>query len=242
MHGEHSRKVAGYFSSIVPWYDFLNHFLSLGQDVCWRRRLVSHVRVPENGLALDLAAGTMDVTRDILRAAPGRTVLAADLTLPMLVRGRQKLSPLFSMRMHAVQADGCLLPLQDESVDCVSIAFGIRNIVPRRQAYEEILRVLRPGGRLCILEFGTGRKRIWGGLYNFYLFRILPLIGRLFSKDREAYTYLAQTIADFPDEDRLGQELLEAGFSGFFCYPMSSGIVYVHVARKKNPKVSGPDR
>ncbi len=227
----HSRKVSGLFSNIAPWYDFLNHFLSLGQDFYWRRRLAGHICLPEKGLALDLAAGTMDVTREILRINPQSRILALDFTRPMLVRGRRKME---HSRQYflPVQADGRFLPLPDASVSCVSIAFGIRNIIPRMQAYQEILRVLEPGGRLCILEFGTGRKRIWGGLYNFYLSRILPLVGRLISRDSEAYTYLADTIADFPDEKRLAMELWQSGFSRIFFYPLCSGIVFVHVAQK----------
>ena len=227
----HSRKVAGLFSSIAPWYDFLNHFLSLGQDFYWRRRLAGHIRLADQGTAADLAAGTMDVTREILRHNPGSQVLALDYTRPMLVRGQHKLKK-YSPDFLPVQADGRFLPLPDASVHCVSIAFGIRNIVPRIQACKEILRVLRPGGRLCILEFGTGKKRIWGGVYNFYLAHVLPLLGRLISKDREAYTYLANTIAEFPDENNLSRELKQAGFSRVFYYPMCSGIVYVHVAQK----------
>ncbi|EFI33237.1 ubiquinone/menaquinone biosynthesis methyltransferase [Desulfonatronospira thiodismutans ASO3-1] len=230
----HSRKVAGLFSSIAPWYDFLNHFLSLGQDFYWRRRLAGHIRLADQGTAADLAAGTMDVTKEILRHNPGSQVLALDYTRPMLVRGQHKLEK-YRQDFLPVQADGRYLPLPDASVHCVSIAFGIRNIVPRIQACKEILRVLRPGGRLCILEFGTGKKRIWGGVYNFYLSRVLPLLGRLISRDREAYTYLAQTIAGFPDEDRLSRELKQAGFSRIFYYPMCSGIVYVHVAQKPGP-------
>lgn len=232
MHRDHSRKVAGYFSRIVPWYDFLNHFLSLGQDFYWRRRLSSHTRMHNISLVLDLASGTMDVVREILRGNSGSKVMALDFTRPMLVRGGKKLARYFSGEFLGVQADARFLPLQDQSVDCASMAFGIRNIVPREQAYREILRVLKPGGRLCILEFGTGRKKIWKGLYNLYLFRMLPLIGRLVSRDREAYTYLANTIAVFPDEERLALELVQAGFDRVFYYPLSSGIVFVHVAQK----------
>lgn len=232
VHPEHSRKVAGYFSKIVPWYDFLNHFLSLGQDIYWRYRLVSHVRVARDGLALDLAAGTMDVTKEILRHNPRARVLALDFTRPMLLRGKKKLSRKNTGQVLSVQGDGRFLPLADQSADCISIAFGIRNIVPRTLAYQDILRVLKPGGRLCILEFGTGNKRIWGGVYNFYLSRVLPAIGSFISRNKEAYTYLANTIAEFPDEDSLALELVRAGFARTFYYPLSSGIVYIHVAHK----------
>ncbi len=227
----HSRLVAEYFSSIAGWYDFLNHFLSFGQDIYWRKRLVRHVRTGDTGLVLDLAAGTMDVTREILKKNPQSRVLALDYTLPMLTRGRNKMK-FAGTKFIPVQADGRVLPAPDESVDSVTIAFGIRNIVPRSEAYREILRILKPGGRLCVLEFGSGKSRIWGGLYNFYLARVLPLLGRLISRDKGAYTYLAETIKGFPDSYELAMEIKKAGFSRVFYYPLSSGIVYIHVGEK----------
>lgn len=228
----HSRMVAGYFTGIAGWYDFLNHFLSLGQDIYWRKRLVRHVRTNRKGIVLDLAAGTMDVTREVLSHFPGSRVLAMDFTLAMLLRGRSKVLKSCGPVFAAVQADGRDLPLPDESVDSVTIAFGIRNIVPRPEAFREALRVLSPGGRLCVLEFGTGKKRIWGGLYNFYLTRVLPLMGRMISRDSGAYTYLAETIKGFPDSLELAMEMKRAGFARVFQYPLSSGIVYVHVGEK----------
>lgn len=230
----HSRVVSQYFSGIAGWYDFLNHFLSLGQDIYWRKRLVRHVRTSSGGIVLDLAAGTMDVTREILRRHPDSHVLALDYTLPMLTGGRKKMRFAGSDYIP-VQADGRSLPVSDQSLDSVTIAFGIRNIIPRPEAYAEVLRVLKPGGRFCVLEFGTGKQKIWGGLYNFYLTRMLPLIGRIISRDKGAYTYLADSIKGFPDSRELAAEIRKAGFARVFYYPLSSGIVYVHVGEKAIP-------
>jgi demethylmenaquinone methyltransferase / 2-methoxy-6-polyprenyl-1,4-benzoquinol methylase len=227
----HSKMVAGYFSSIAAWYDFLNHFLSFGQDIYWRKRLVRHIRTKNRGLVLDLAAGTMDVTKEILKNYPDNQVLAMDFTLAMLNKGKKKMK-FASSGFLPVQADGRIIPASDKSIDSVTIAFGIRNIVPRSEAYKEILRILKPGGRLCVLEFGTGKKKIWGGLYNFYLTRVLPLMGRIISRDKGAYTYLAQTIEGFPDSNDLALEMRESGFSRVFYYPLSSGIVFIHVGEK----------
>ena len=232
---EHSQKVVGLFGRIARWYDFLNHFLSLGVDIYWRYRLVRSMAVPSEGIVLDLAAGTLDVGREILRQHPGAKILALDFTLPMLLAGQKKLAKANTNELNSIfplQADAREIPLPDKSVECVSIAFGIRNILPRNQAYTEILRVLRPGGTLCILEFGSGKKKVWKGIYNFYLSRILPLVGKMVSKDAIAYTYLAETICNFPGPDELGREIVQAGFSRIFFYPLSSGIVYIHVARK----------
>lgn len=227
---EHGRRVSGLFDNIATWYDFLNHFLSLGQDIYWRNRLVRTVRPGPTGVVLDLAAGTLDVSREILRQHPGLKVLSLDFSLPMLVRGQKKVAGVPAI--CPVQADGRLLPLPDGCVDAVTIAFGIRNILPRTDAYREILRVLAPGGRLCILEFGTGQARIWQGLYNFYLGTVLPRVGRFFSRNPEAYQYLADTILAFPNASVLAGELRDAGFDQVGCQALSSGIVYIHVARK----------
>jgi demethylmenaquinone methyltransferase/2-methoxy-6-polyprenyl-1,4-benzoquinol methylase len=215
------------FGRIAPWYDFLNHFLSLGLDFYWRSRLIRSIGLLGSGRMLDLAAGTMDVCRAARRRNPALSSVAADLSLPMLQRGRDKAH---TDRSMPVCADARSLPLPEGCVDCVTIAFGIRNITPRSEAFAEITRVLAPGGRLCILEFGTGRERIWGGAYNAYLGRVLPVLGKLFSRDSEAYAYLARTIREFPAADELAAELREAGFGRVSYRPLSSGIVYLHVA------------
>ncbi|MUM77777.1 ubiquinone/menaquinone biosynthesis methyltransferase [Pseudodesulfovibrio sp. F-1] len=230
---EHGRRVAAMFGRIAGWYDFLNHALSGGQDIYWRYRLARAARPQPGETVLDLAAGTMDVSVELARQYPGCRVAALDFALPMLERGKvRKLSEGLEKRIFPVQADGRLLPLADASMGAATIAFGIRNILPRQDAYGEFLRVLKPGARLCILEFGTGSRRVWRGLYNFYLDTLLPFIGDRISGDPGAYRYLAETIKSFPDERALARELLDAGFARVYHVPMMSGIVYLHVAEK----------
>jgi demethylmenaquinone methyltransferase/2-methoxy-6-polyprenyl-1,4-benzoquinol methylase len=230
-HAEHGKRVADMFGRIAGWYDFLNHALSGGQDIYWRYRLAKAARPEPGGLILDLAAGTMDVSVELLRQYPDSKVAALDFALPMLENGKaKKLKKGREERIFPVQADGRALPLPDDSMSAATIAFGIRNILPRQDAYAEFLRVLKPGARLCILEFGTGSKRVWKGLYNFYLDKVLPFLGDRISGDPGAYRYLAETIKSFPDERALGEELLEAGFERVYNVPMMSGIVYLHVA------------
>lgn len=237
-HQEHGRKVAAMFGRIAGWYDFLNHFLSAGQDVYWRYRLVKLVRPKKNGLILDLAAGTLDVSVELMRQYPDQKVLAMDFAYPMLHCGKnKKLEGKKEWRSRViapVQADGKKLPLPDNCLDGATIAFGIRNILPREEAYSEVLRALKPGARFCILEFGSGSKRIWKGVYNFYLNKVLPLLGKVVSGDSGAYSYLADTIRAFPDERALGEELRKAGFGRVMFVPLLSGIVYIHVAEKSD--------
>ena len=233
---DHGRKVERLFSRITRWYDFLNHLLSFGVDIYWRYRLVRLIKGKESLQVLDLAAGTLDVAREIHRQHPQALVTAADFCLPMLKRGTRKLRPMTPV--HPVCADGLSLPFRDESFDAVTIAFGIRNILPRSSAMAEILRVLSPGGTLCILEFGSAKKRILKGVYNLYLKVILPVVGRLVSNDKNAYRYLAESILAFPDEEALGQELLGSGFERVAYLPLTAGIVYLHVAQKADPGVT----
>jgi demethylmenaquinone methyltransferase/2-methoxy-6-polyprenyl-1,4-benzoquinol methylase len=220
------------FGRIAGFYDFLNHALSLGLDIVWRKKLVAAIGLERDreGRVLDLAAGTLDVTLEIARRHPRAMVVAADFTLPMLARGQGKIPPADAGRLFPVQADGLALPLPDASMDAATIAFGIRNIRPRPAAYAEMLRVLKPGARFCILEFGTGKRRIWGGAYNFYLTKVLPAFGRLVSGDAAAYRYLADTIRAFPDEEALAGELARAGFVDVTHKALASGIVFVHTA------------
>ncbi|QJB55543.1 ubiquinone/menaquinone biosynthesis methyltransferase [Pseudodesulfovibrio sp. zrk46] len=232
-HDEHGERVAAMFGRIASWYDFLNHALSAGQDIYWRYRLAKAARPKAGETVLDLAAGTMDVSVELLRQYPDCKVAALDFALPMLENGKEKkLNLSRSKKIFPVQADGRALPLPDESMGAATIAFGIRNILPREDAYKEFFRVLKPGARLCILEFGTGSKRVWKGFYNFYLDKLLPFIGDRISGDPGAYRYLAETIKTFPDEKALATELWDAGFERIYHVPMMSGIVYLHVAEK----------
>ncbi len=232
VHEDHGRQVVSLFGRIAPWYDFLNHFLSLGLDISWRKRLRRCVRVGRANRVLDLAAGTLDVSREIVRHMPDVHVLAIDFSEPMLRRGRKKIRTPRDLQILPVVADGRTLPVDGQSVDCVTIAFGIRNIRPREPAYQEVLRVLTPGGRFCILEFGAGRRKILRGFYNLYLNRILPMIGQIFSGDSQAYRYLAESIREFPDADALAGELITAGFERVYSVPLTFGIVQLHVAEK----------
>lgn len=228
---EHDKAVEGLFSGIARWYDFLNHLLSLGIDLYWRRQLALAVN-PGQGLVLDLAAGTLDVARALKRHYPFITVPALDFCPPMLKLGLGKLNSEQALSILPVGADAKHLPLPPNTVDAITIAFGIRNIVPREEAFSEMLRVLKPGGHVYILEFGSGQERIWGGLYNWYLNKILPRIGQLLAKDKKAYQYLAETIGAFPPAAKFEAEMQEAGFVNTKFRKLTSGIACLHLGQK----------
>lgn len=227
------RRVAGMFGRVARSYDLLNHVLSAGLDILWRRAMVRALLAPglPPGPLLDLAAGTLDVSVMLARAAD-REILAADLCQPMLLAGLGKLETSPRPRIRPVLADGRALPLPDASVAGATIAFGIRNIRPRPDAFRELARVIRPGGRLMVLEFGTGKRRMWGGAYNFYLRHVLPVIGKLISGDDEAYRYLAETIREFPEEATLAEEMRQCGFGNVTYRAMAGGIVFLHAGVK----------
>lgn len=219
--------VGAMFARIAGVYDLLNHLLSLGVDRSWRRELARIA--PDGPLLLDLAAGTLDVSLALQRTRPRAAIIAMDFCLPMLERGEAKLvSPEQKNAIFPCCGDAFQLPLPDNCVDGVTIAFGIRNTRPRPRALAEMLRVLRPGGRACILEFGSAKEKIWGGFYNLYLSGLLPLIGRLIARDKSAYQYLASSIRDFPDAGTFAAEMREAGFVDPRYRKLSGGIVCLH--------------
>lgn len=237
--GRGSSLVAGMFGRIAPGYDAANRVLSLGVDTLWRRRLVRRVEASckpgADRRILDLAAGTLDVSLALVRAVPGTRVIAMDFCLPMLLVGKQKLRRAGHYereRIALAVGDALRLPLPDACVDAVTLAFGLRNMTPRETAIREAHRVLKEGGAFHVLEFGTAKNRIFGGIYNAYLTRALPFIGGLVAKDKGAYAYLADTVVRFPDAPALGRELSEAGFAAVSWQKLWRGIVCIHSAVK----------
>lgn len=238
-----ARAVSDMFGAIVNWYDPLNRVLSLGLDQRWRKHLADAVlpgvrSFPDpsgqlKGIVLDLAAGTLDVGLALRRRYPGIRVPSLDFCPPMLKHGKRKLQGEDEKNIWPVAADALLLPLPDACVDGITMAFGIRNIASRETAFAEMARVLVPGGRACILEFGSGQQKIWFGLYNAYLRHILPRIGFL-SGNAKAYAYLAESIMAFPSPEALAGELHQAGFARVYHVPLTSGIVCLHIAEKSN--------
>lgn len=247
--------VSHMFGRIAGGYDLLNRLLSGGLDIYWREVLVTellreHKTQTQAGSAfqavnsvntlrvLDLATGTFDVALSLCRRNAklrnaGIQVAALDLCTPMLQAGIPKLVKSGAQsQIWPVTANGLELPLAGESVDLACISFGIRNIKPRLEAFKEFYRVLKPGGKLCVLEFGSSRKPIWGGFYNFYLERILPRLGKLVSGDDKAYRYLADSIKEFASAPELADEIKAAGFERVQYRSLSAGIVYLHCGHK----------
>ncbi len=218
--------VRSMFAAIAPRYDLLNHLLSLNVDRSWRRAAVRRLaweRRPD-GTYLDLCAGTLDLAVTLARARGFRgTVLGADFVIPMLARGKGK-----APRARPVGADALTLPFADARFDGAMVAFGVRNLADLDAGLRETHRVLRPGARFVVLEFTTPRFAPLRALYLFYFRRVLPAIGRAVSKHRDAYTYLPESVLDFPEPDAFARRLEGAGFSSVGYEMLTGGICAVH--------------
>ncbi len=216
------------FDRIAPRYDLLNHLLSAGIDVRWRRRAVDELDRRGPSRILDLCTGTADLLIEALGRDERLSGLGADLSPEMLLRGRRKLERRGMGRRGALLCgDGERLPLRDASFDGALVAFGIRNMADPERALRELARLLRPGGRLVVLEFSMpgGPLR---SLYRFYFTRVLPRIGGIVSGDAEAYAYLPASVAAFPSPPAFGALMEKAGFTAVAWEPLTGGIAYLH--------------
>ncbi len=220
------------FSEIAPRYDLLNRLLSLGIDRRWRQvalRRLAWTDAPQ-GTFLDLCAGTLDVGAELTRRRGfGGRVMAADFAEPMLRAGLGKAPRAV---LAPVVADALALPVKDAAFDGAIVAFGIRNVADLDGGLREVRRTLKPGARFVILEFSTPRVPLVRAAYLFYFHRILPLIGRLISGHRTAYTYLPRSVANFPETGVLATAMTRAGFREVRFETLTLGIAAVHVGVK----------
>ena len=221
------------FDAIAPRYDFLNHFLSAGMDRGWRERAVDALSLSDDARVLDLCTGTADLAIATVTRTRNATVVGVDFAAEMLRLGQAKiLSAGFGRRIRVVRGDAARIPLADRSCDAVTIAFGIRNVAQPEQALLEIARVMRPGGRLAILEFGQPRIPGIRTLYSWYFRYLLPLVGRLVSKHQSAYSYLPASVGTFPPPSAFTRTIAATGFSHVRAVPLTLGIVYLFVAER----------
>src|SRR5580698_7580093 len=225
---EAARWVRGMFGRIAGRYDLLNHLLSFNLDRRWRARTVNRVSTVlarPDAKVLDLCCGTGDVLYS-MEARKKCAAFGSDFCHPMLVEAKRKVaSPLF-------ESDALMLPLRDQSLDLITIAFGFRNLANYRRGLEELLRVLKPGGTVAILEFSQPNNRAFAAVYGFFSTRVLPTIGGMISGSRDAYSYLPESIRKFPTAEELAQEMREAGFNGVDFERMTGGAVALHLGRK----------
>jgi demethylmenaquinone methyltransferase / 2-methoxy-6-polyprenyl-1,4-benzoquinol methylase len=227
-------RIAGMFDAIAGKYDLLNMVLSLGLDRTWRAKAIASLQLSGAERVLDVCAGTADVSIGAALATPGsHRVVGVDFAGAMLAKGLEKIRAAgLPGRVQLVRGDAMSLPVASLSVDCVTIAFGIRNVQGTAAALTELHRVLKPGGRLAILEFGLPQAPGLRQLYQWYFLGVLPRIGRLVSKHGGAYSYLPQSVGAFPWGADFAKLLTEAGFAEARSRPLTLGVVYLYTARK----------
>ena len=226
-------RIAGMFDAIAPRYDLLNHVLSVGLDVRWRARAIKELQLRPGARVIDLCTGTGDLAVAAVREQPSASVVGVDFAGEMLRLADRKVASLGLQRsIRVVRGDGMRIPLAGESCDAATIGFGIRNVVEPRAALAELARVLRPGGRLAILEFGQPRVPGIKTLYAWYFRYLLPLVGKAVSKHQSAYSYLPASVGTFPPATEFARMIAATGFSQVRAVPLSFGIVYLYVAEK----------
>jgi demethylmenaquinone methyltransferase/2-methoxy-6-polyprenyl-1,4-benzoquinol methylase len=222
--------VADVFHSVASRYDLMNDLMSAGIHRIWKRFTIELSGVRKGNSVLDIAGGTGDLAArfaDIV--GPEGAVVLADINESMLKVGRDKLLDSGHLgNLEFVQADAQYLPFPDDSFDCITIAFGLRNVTDKDKALRSMLRVLKPGGRLLVLEFSKPQNALLSKAYDAYSFKVLPVMGRLVANDSDSYQYLAESIRVHPDQETLKEMMEDAGFTRCEYHNMTGGVVALH--------------
>ena len=226
------QQIAHMFDRISPRYDFLNHLMSAGIDIGWRKNLIEHLLKNRPNRILDVATGTADLA--IMAAKKSHAQLTGlDLSAGMLARGQKKIKVRkLQHRIRLIQGDAENMPFCDEQFDALSIAFGVRNFENLQAGLQQMSRVTRSGGQNFILEFSKPKGFPIAQLYHFYFHHIMPAIGRYASKDSRAYRYLTRSVAAFPDGEAMRSIISSCGFSACELKPFHFGIATLYIATK----------
>lgn len=230
--GGKKQQVADMFNNIAPKYDLLNHTLSLGIDILWRKKAVRLISPFQPKKVLDIATGTADFAIEDLNSGAEK-VVGLDISEGMLNLGKQKIKKKhLDDRIKLLLGDSENLPFDDASFNAITVGFGVRNFENLKKGLSEMYRVLAPGGVCAVLEFSKPKTFPIKNLYNFYFKRVLPGIGKSISKDNAAYTYLPDSVQAFPDGQEFLNILEEVGYKNTKQYPVTFGIATIYIAEK----------
>ncbi len=225
-------QVAQMFNNIASRYDLMNTLLSLGIYNIWKRKLVKELRHEKPQLILDVATGTADIAIALLKLNPEK-IIGGDISKEMIAFGEKKIEQLnLQKKIELLLADAEQLPFEDNKFDAVTVAYGVRNFGNLDKGLNEMLRVLKPNGKVVILEFSKPRNKIINGFFNFYFNRICPLIGSWITGDKSAYTYLPQSVKVFPDGKQFENILQSIGFVKTKCTTLSFGVASIYTGYK----------
>ena len=228
-----TNQVADMFDSIAPKYDFLNRFLSAGVDVGWRKKAISYLSDLKPQKVLDVATGTADVALLTQKMLHPSSIIGIDISDGMLDIGRKKIKAKeLETTIQLYNGDSADIKYDDNLFDAVTVAFGVRNFQQLEKGLSEILRVLRPGGKLVVLEFSRPKSFFIKGFYNFYMKTVSPNIGKIFSNNKDAYKYLDESIQKFPEGKDFVSILDKVGFVNTFNKPLSLGICSIYCGTK----------
>jgi demethylmenaquinone methyltransferase/2-methoxy-6-polyprenyl-1,4-benzoquinol methylase len=212
------------FTNVASKYDIMNDFMSLGIHKLWKNEMMKEIAPADHEVLLDLAGGTGDIAARYI-AKGGKKVIVSDLNEEMLKEGKKKLN---NPKISWVQANAEQLPFEDDSFDYCTISFGIRNVTNIQKALHEVYRILKPGGKFVCLEFSNVEAPIVKQIYDFYSFKIIPNIGKIITGNKDAYTYLVESIKQFPKATVFLEMLKKAGFDMAEFRKLSFGIVAIH--------------
>ena len=233
--GSKKQQVSKMFDNIAKHYDFLNHFLSLGIDKVWRRKMIAELESVQPQLILDVATGTGDVAINTIKQLniKGLHIIGLDISPEMLNIGKKKIvTEGMSGTIDMIVGDSENLPFENNKFDAITVAYGVRNFENLERGLSEMQRVLKPKGKLVVLEFSQPRVFPFRQLFNFYFKNILPFIGKMTSKDNRAYTYLYESVQAFPDGDNFLKVLEKTGFKNTACKSLTIGISSIYTAFK----------
>ena len=221
------------FDSIAPAYDWMNRAMTFGVDKLWRRRAVNIVRKDNPGQIIDIATGTGDLAIAMSRRIPSSDIIGIDLSEGMVAIGQRKIDEAgLASRVKLTTGDCLAMPFEDASADAITVAYGVRNFEHLDKGYAEMLRVLRPGGLLCVVELSTPVNPLVKPFYKFYTRAIIPTVGRIVSKDNRAYSYLPESIAAVPQGDDMLRLIRNAGFSDAAFKRLTFGVCTIYTARR----------
>lgn len=228
------QQVAGMFNDIAFRYDFLNRFLSAGIDIRWRKKAIKQLLALQPKTILDVATGTADVAIMASGILNPDKITGIDISDGMLELGRKKVEKLgLGQKIELLNGDSETINFKNDSFDAVTVAFGVRNFENLEKGLAEILRVLKPGGKLVVLEFSKPQSAVIKGFYNFYMKVICPMAGKIFSKNRDAYQYLDESIQQFPEGKKFTDILDNLGYRNTYTKPLSLGICSIYCGEKK---------